>query len=303
MRTILVTLLVMAMAVTGAVAQTLAPSVQNPTGNMLGVRNISATALKVGDAVKFDTTVIELVPDSVVGTAGGANLTVLNVSSFRFALPETVTVSRDSMPGFVLRGKCIGSTGGGTDSVIIVGTVPHDVGVSLTNGFSRRTAFPVNVGGDSLFYFGTYISIDSVYCNTAQTNLDTIILQQMCLYGVSKADSANGVSAIGVVTPTAIPAYRWGRIVTSRIGGRAKVLVNGNTTKVYPWDKLRFGTSGMVKHSEKSLKVVPIDPTKYAGADTVVATQTATISDSTFGYAIEYTGTTGDTTSILLRQY
>ena len=284
------------------IAQTFTARVQTPVGGILGVRNNSATTLFAGQAVKPDTNSFELLPDSAKGSPG-TSTAVLVKNKWRFALPETTTVSRDTLPGFLLWARCTGSTGGGTDSVIIVGKKPLDPGASLINGTTVRSIYLVNVGGDSAFYFDTYISIDSIYCNTAQTNLDTLRFYQMTLFGVSKADSANGVTSIATVLDDSIEAHSWGRTVTSRIGARARVVVNGNTTKVFPWDKLRFGTSGYVKHTEKPLRVVPLDPTKYAGADTMVVTAVESISDSTFGYAIDYTGTTGDTTSMLLRQY
>ncbi|MFH1742983.1 MAG: hypothetical protein ABIH23_28595, partial [bacterium] len=148
-----------------------------------------------------------------------------------------------------------------------------------------------------------YISVSKIYCNTNQTNLDTLIFHQTFLYGVSKADSADGNEQIGVIGPSvadSIVAYGWGRIQVRGLGGAQRVIMNGNTTKCYPWDKVRFATSGFVKHTETIMRVAPIDPTKYAGSDTMVVTQPAIASgDSTYGFAIDYTATTGDTTWIL----
>lgn len=265
--------------------------VQVPVNTLLGVRNNSATRMYMGTAVKPDTSVFALrVKESATVQGTG------------FVLPDTVTVTEDTLTGFVLRALAKGSIAADRDSIILVGTKPYDPGVSLVNGYPDRDTLVITSGGDTLTYADTWISLDSIYNLEAgaNCNLDSILWQCMPLFGVSKADSADGINQIGIVGPSrgdSINAREWGTVIVPRIGGTARVTVNANTTVIYPWDKLRFGTSGWVKHTDKAQIV-----TVANDGDTTTVTPTESITDSTVAWAIDYSATTTDTTTILLKK-
>jgi hypothetical protein len=236
---------------------------------IITVLNNGTTTLYPGDAIQPDTTSHAL----LVGSA-----------ALGLSLPDTATVANDSVAGFVLTGVIIGNTVV-LDTLSVTGIKITNAGNSVTSGVTTVSdSFAYNLGGDSTNYFGTWSSITQIEAWTSGG--DSVIFRTIPLYGVVKADSNDLSQVIGVVLPNRITLqdtnnyagivkYERGRAVANTISGKVTAPVNGNTTKVLPWDGLLPGTSGWVK---------------------------ATGNDSTavLGLATKFTNTTGDTTAILL---